>query len=111
MVKVSKSAPYYRKNIWKRDGEMWFVDPEHLKVALEATSNSEQVIRSKMGEGYRYISELLAGRRVDRAAIVRVEMGLDDQPSRPHMPFFELNFQVIDFEDIEVHTEPQSRAS
>ena len=76
MRKRSKAHPKLELPLWKRDGSMYFVDPPELQIAIRNSQNSDEVIRKRMGYGYRHIEEALQGKRIDEWAASHIEWGL-----------------------------------
>lgn len=78
-MRRNTSRPRIEKTFWKRDGDLYYVEPTELKREIENCGNSDYVIQKRMGVGYKYISELFEGKRIDGWAAAHVEWGIKNE--------------------------------
>jgi hypothetical protein len=77
MARRFKAQPPIKLNFWKRDGKLWFAEPADLEAVIKQSGLSDKEIQKRMGAGYKYIQEVLDGKRIDGWAVSHIEWGIN----------------------------------
>lgn len=80
MARRFKPQPPIKMSFWKRDGKRWYVEPTDLQAAIKNSGISDEVLRHRLGAGYRHLQEALEGKRIDGWTVTHIEWGL-----KPHV--------------------------
>jgi hypothetical protein len=68
---------------WKADGELYFVLREDLLAAIQSSERTHVDIKGRMGAGFHYLEDLLAGKRIDGFSAQLVEWGIISEAALP----------------------------
>lgn len=76
MVRTQSKLPVLKLDIWKKDGNLYFVVKDELLSAIAVGNKSNEELQREMQHGYKYIQELLDGGRISIWAAAFVEYGI-----------------------------------
>ncbi|MBS1972665.1 MAG: hypothetical protein JSU04_20320 [Bdellovibrionales bacterium] len=81
-----QADPRLLLSIWKKDGTLWYAEPDDLRAVILAEAAPEELIRSRMGYGYHLIQEALEGKRLSIWSISFIEHGILIQSQNTNSP-------------------------
>lgn len=81
-----QADPRLSLSIWKKDGNLWYAEPEDLRAIILAEAVPEELIQSRMGYGYHLIQEALEGKRLNIWSISFIEHGILIQSQNTNSP-------------------------
>jgi len=78
--------PRFTLSIWKKDGTLWYADPDSLRAIIQSEGVPDSDIRARMGHGYFYIQDILDGKRIGKWAVKHIEFGILQSERNPNGP-------------------------
>lgn len=81
-----QADPRLSLSIWKKDGNLWYAEPDDLRAIILSEAVPEELIRSRMGFGYHLIQEVLEGKRLNIWSISFIENGILNQTQNLNSP-------------------------